>query len=261
LCIDKTADLKVFRNYTVPDDKPSSFGSRAQVLKIMMACMASPTLFDPVEIRGSTYHNSDLVTRNPARVAISEVSLLWDLMPDDLGMFLTIGSGSVNPTPPENKSRSSHNIITVINTMVRIASDTENDDRHVRESFRLGQNLGAYHRFNVEVGLRDIGMTEFREGGKIEHVTQKYCEEHWTTLRDCAQVLSHQFLLSWARSKDSLSTGMKTRILGMLDSNVKVAKERLEEHVKKGERLQAELGAARNIIDEFRKDGTGTDFT
>ena len=78
-------------------------------------------------------------------------------------------------------------------TLVKIASDTEQKTEnfeHVHQVLLKPSNKG-YYRFNVEQGLQDVGLEEYKLTGQIETATEEYLAKRTqeNEIRTCAQIL------------------------------------------------------------------------
>jgi hypothetical protein len=74
---------------------------------------------------------------------------------------------------------------------VDIATETENTARKFIERWARHFDEKRYFRFNVEQGLQDIGLDEYKKKGNIEAATEEYIthRERYFRVRDCIENL------------------------------------------------------------------------
>ena len=78
-------------------------------------------------------------------------------------------------------------------TVVQIATETENTEKRFIARWAKHSDEKRYFRFNIEQGLREIGLDEYKKkgameaatGGYLTHIAQKF------RVRDCIQIWSH----------------------------------------------------------------------
>lgn len=78
-------------------------------------------------------------------------------------------------------------------TVVQIATETENTERKFRARWAKHFGQKRYFRFNVDQGLQNIGLDEYRKKGAIEVATTEGYITHLAQkfrVRDCTQNLS-----------------------------------------------------------------------
>lgn len=102
--------------------------------------------------------------------------------------FISIGTGSSGKEPIED------NMLKFLSrTLVHIATETENAERKFASRWTK-QSDNRYFRFNVEQGLQNVGLAEYKEQGRIEAVTSEYLKHRHQKLRvqDCVQKLGQK---------------------------------------------------------------------
>lgn len=76
--------------------------------------------------------------------------------------------------------------------LVKMATNTDVAEKAVmaRWAQRDGEQQ-RYFRFNVEQGLQDVGLAEYKEQGRIEAVTEEYLDHPVlkSSMRDCVENL------------------------------------------------------------------------
>lgn len=75
----------------------------------------------------------------------------------------------------------------LLETLKTISTDTEKVAREFREEMKSRypkQNI--YFRFNVQHGLGEIGLQEWKELDRTKIATQDYLNENWNEVESCA---------------------------------------------------------------------------
>jgi hypothetical protein len=101
-------------------------------------------------------------------------------------IFLSIGTGNPGKDPFHNSM-----IKFLSNTVVDIATETEKTERKFMARWAKQFDENRYFRFNVEQGLQNIGLDEYKRKGAIEAASQGYLT-HTTQkfmMRDCVRNL------------------------------------------------------------------------
>lgn len=133
----------------------------------------------------ATLHDGGLRNNNPINEVIDEIRTEFDGR--EISCLVSIGTG-VCKTELFKK-----NLISVAKACARIATDTEQTERIFRSTHASpGQSLNdRYFRFEVEQGLQDIGMEEWRHMKRVWGVTTSYLDDpaRRQTLGKCATML------------------------------------------------------------------------
>lgn len=128
------------------------------------------------------YVDGGLGYNNPIRALMDEVAHLWPGR--GIGCIVSIGTGL------GLSSDVGRSIKPLIKTLKEISTDTENVAREFNEEMAHrypGQKL--YFRFNVQRGLEQVSLEEWKEMGRIKIATADYVNEHWRQVNDCASQL------------------------------------------------------------------------
>ncbi|RSL50068.1 hypothetical protein CEP54_012104 [Fusarium duplospermum] len=149
--------------------------SNATIVDVAMATSAASTFFDPVTIGDMKYVDGGLGANNPVREVADEARCIMSRGIEDLKplvkCFISIGTGN-----PGMKSISDNLLQFVSTTLVNIATDTEETAHRFALEWQGLSDADRYFRFNVEQGLQDVELSEYRESGKIKTSTQLYLE-------------------------------------------------------------------------------------
>jgi site-specific recombinase XerD len=77
-------------------------------------------------------------------------------------------------------------------TIVNISTETEKTAKKSALEWRDLSEAHRYFRFNVEQGLQDVDLSEYKETGKIKAATQEYLEhaDRETLVEECVKNLN-----------------------------------------------------------------------
>jgi len=181
-----TKDMIRLRSYSLPDE-PSI---RATICEAALATSAATTFFDPVSIGDRTFADGGFGANNPVDEVEGEAANVWCSETGDLKplvkCFISIGTGN-----PGKKAFEDSMFKFLSETVVQIATQTEATEKKFIARWAKHFDQKRYFRFNVEQGLQNIGLEEYKKKGAIEaasegyltHMAQKF------RVRDCIQNL------------------------------------------------------------------------
>lgn len=142
-------------------------------------------MFEPVRIGYRTFADGRLGVNNPVDEVEGEAANIWcsgtrDLKPL-VKCFISIGTGNPGNNAFEDKL--------LHQTVVEIAIETGNTQNKFIARWAKTFDNGRYFRFNVEQGLQDIGLNEYKQKGAIKAMTEEYLSHRAQRLRvqDCIQ--------------------------------------------------------------------------
>ena len=173
-----------FRSYNSPwdaiDDCP--------IWQAYRATSAAPTFFPPMQIGNPpvAYIDGGMGYNNPVRVLIEEKSHIW---PDrKIGCIVSVGTGM---PVSRDVGRTFKPLFDKIKEM---ATDTEKVAREFEEEMKHkhGNEQKVYFRFNVQQGLEQVGLEEWKEMERIKVVTQDYVKHHWSWIEACSTQIFDQ---------------------------------------------------------------------
>jgi hypothetical protein len=100
--------------------------------------------------------------------------------------FLSIGTGN-----PGVKAFEDSIFKFLGQTVVDIATETEETEKRFIARWRKHFDENRYFRFNVDQGLQPIGLDEYKEKGAMESATERYLDHQAqkNRVRDCIQNL------------------------------------------------------------------------
>jgi hypothetical protein len=127
-----------------------------------------------------------LGANNPVVEVENEASDVWcadtgQLMPL-VKCLVSVGTGD-----PGVKAIEDRVVKLLSKTMVRLATETKKTNRDFVSRWRDHYERKQYYRFNVDHGLENVGLQEFKEQGTIEAATELYLDHQVQTfsVRDC----------------------------------------------------------------------------
>jgi hypothetical protein len=103
--------------------------------------------------------------------------------------FVSIGTGHPGKKAVED------NIVKLLSkSLVGIATETEETERKFMARWAKHYDEKRFFRFNVDQGLQDVGLAEYKEQGKIEAVTDEYLRHQAQKfrVRDCVENLQQK---------------------------------------------------------------------
>lgn len=240
--------IEIVRDYPSRVSPPVDF----DVVDVMRACIAAPTYFKPVEMGGETYIDGGLGGYNPAPFAVEEARRLWDIDPDDMAAFVSLGSGIRRQltikTGPLAASMS------LVRALAHVAQDSEADHQRTFNLFQRGRNLGAYYRFNVAHGLENIAMDDAESIAKISELTSFHQDDPFVKAQtsSCVQSLASRYVSMLIGGSEELDwTVHLPRMRRMMQAREKKIGERIEENLQQRNRLEVELSDVRSLLDRI----------
>lgn len=146
------------------------------ILEAAMATSAALSFFDPVDIGNQTYLDGATGANNPVDRVWNEAQALFGSengkIDNVIGCVLSIGTGN-----PGTYSFSTNALEVLTKTLRKIATETEATERQFASTHSyLTSPTPRYFRFNVQQGLQDVELAEYKEAGKITSVTEEYMD-------------------------------------------------------------------------------------
>lgn len=172
------------RSYTLPDN--SELEIPATICQAALATSAATTFFDPAACGALMFVDGGLGANNPVDEVEGEASNIWCPNTGDLKplvkCFISIGTGK-----SEIQAIKDNITELLTETLKNIATSTEATARKFIARWAGHFDVKRYFRFNVDVGLADIGLAEHEKRGEIEAATITYLSEQSEKfqVRDC----------------------------------------------------------------------------
>jgi predicted acylesterase/phospholipase RssA len=164
----------LFRSYTSSDtlnNLPST------ICEAVRATSAATSFFEPVVIgpRQRKFVDGALGANNPVEQIWNEAQNVWcsghTELNDMLKCMVSVGTGN-----PGTKSIQDNLVKLFTKTLVHIATDTEDTAKLFIARHRKLHETNRYFRFNVQQGLQDVGLEEYKEMGLIDAATANYMD-------------------------------------------------------------------------------------
>jgi predicted acylesterase/phospholipase RssA len=179
-----TKDIVRLRSYSLPHEP----NIRATICQAALATSAATAFFEPVSIGDRSFADGGLGANNPVDEVEGEASNIWCSETGDLKplvkCFVSIGTGNPGKKPFEDSM-----LKFLGQTVVQIATETENTERKFIMRWARHFDEKRYFRFNVEQGLQEVGLDEYKKMGVIEAATEGYLTHmaQKFRVRDCVQ--------------------------------------------------------------------------
>jgi hypothetical protein len=131
-----------------------------------------------------------LGANNPVDEVEGEAANIWCPGASDLKplvkCFISIGTGNLGTKAIEDNMSKF-----LSETLVRITTEAEDTEKKFVARWAKHYDENRYFRFNVDQGLQEVGLAEYKEQGRIEAVTDEYLihQAQKFRMRDCVQNL------------------------------------------------------------------------
>ncbi|KAJ5186104.1 protein kinase subdomain-containing protein [Penicillium cf. griseofulvum] len=179
-----TKDIVRLRSYSLPHEP----NIRTTICQAALATSAATTFFEPVSIGDRLFADGGLGANNPVDEVEGEASNIWCSSTGELKplvkCFISIGTGN-----PGKKAFKDNMVKFLGQTVVQIATETENTEKRFIARWAKHYDEKRYFRFNVDQGLQEIGLEEYKKKGAIEAATEGYLTHiaQKFRARDCIQ--------------------------------------------------------------------------
>jgi predicted acylesterase/phospholipase RssA len=165
----------------------------ATICEAALATSAATGFFDPVSIGARQFVDGALGANNPVDEVEGEAANIWSPGVGDLKplvkCFVSIGTGH-----PGKKALEDNMVKFLSKSLVGIATETEETERKFIARWAKHYDEKRFFRFNVDQGLQDVGLAEYKEQGKMEAVTDEYLRHQAQKfrVRDCVANLQQK---------------------------------------------------------------------
>jgi len=183
---DLDAGITRIRSYSHPNE----LAIPATICQAALATSAATGFFNSVTIGTRKFVDGAKGANNPVDEIEGEASDIWcprtaKLQPL-VKCFLSIGTGN-----PGKKAIEDGAIKFLKETLVRMTTETERTAEKFIGRWRDQHEHNRYFRFNVEQGLHDVGLEEYKAQGTIEAATEQYLKHQAQKLgiRRCVENL------------------------------------------------------------------------
>jgi len=173
---DVNAAPTTFGTYDISSDFPA-----CTIWEIGRATSAAPTFYKSIKLGRDNIDFVDpgLGYNNPCETLIAEATKLYPTAKEM--RILSIGTGFRGPVSIRNTRRS------IINALKNIGTDSSKVAARLEEKFR---GTAQYYRFDVEFGLQDITLADWRMDSRISTHTHNYIERKKTEIHKFVKSLS-----------------------------------------------------------------------
>ncbi|KIX08880.1 uncharacterized protein Z518_03537 [Rhinocladiella mackenziei CBS 650.93] len=176
------------RSYDLPQ-KPNV---PATISEAALATSAATGFFDSVSIGARQFVDGALGVNNPVEEVEGEAADIWCAESGNVKplvkCFISIGTGN-----PGKKAVEDNLLKFLSQTLVQITTETEETAKRFVGRWRQHLDQNRYFRLNVEQGLQDIGLAEYKEQGRIEAATHQYLDDHQISrVRHCVANLKQK---------------------------------------------------------------------
>jgi predicted acylesterase/phospholipase RssA len=185
----ETAGTTRLRSYSLLDEGDIS----ATICEAALATSAATGFFDPVSIGARQFVDGALGANNPVDEMEGEAANIWSSGTGDLKplvkCFVSIGTGN-----PGKKALEDNMFKFLSKSLVAIATETEETERKFIARWAKHYDEKRYFRLNVDQGLQEVGLAEYKEQGRIEAATDEYLRHQAQKfrVRDCVQNLQQK---------------------------------------------------------------------
>ncbi|KAJ4366790.1 hypothetical protein N0V83_007315 [Neocucurbitaria cava] len=180
------SDVTRLRSYSLPDEDDIP----ATICEAALATSAATTFFDPVSIGARMFVDGALGANNPVEEVEGEAANIWSSGTGEVKplvkCFISIGTGN-----PGKKAIEDSLMKFLSKSLGGIATETEATERKFIARWAKHYDDNRYFRFNVDQGLQEVGLAEYREQGMIEAATDGYLrhQAQKSRMRDCVENL------------------------------------------------------------------------
>ncbi|KAI9771206.1 MAG: hypothetical protein M1839_002865 [Geoglossum umbratile] len=182
----ETAGITCLRSYTSPDEHDIP----ATICEAALATSAATGFFDVVSIGARQFVDGAIGANNPVDEVEGEATNVWCSGTGDLKplvkCFVSIGTGN-----PGKKAIENNMLRFLSKTLVGIATETEDTERKFVARWAKHFDEKRYFRFNVNQGLQEVDLAEYKEQGRIEATTDEFLRHQAQKfrVRDCVENL------------------------------------------------------------------------
>jgi len=132
-----------------------------------------------------SYGDDGLHYNNPVRILLDESREIWKSSGRRAGCILSIGTGKQKLGAVGDRGDE------ILAALADIVTDTENTEREFANEI---DNMDPaerpnYFRFNVDQGLEEVGLEEWKRFEKLTGATSFYLGAHRRDIEQCADIL------------------------------------------------------------------------
>jgi predicted acylesterase/phospholipase RssA len=166
----ETSETVCLTSYRTPRGNSDLFNS-VQIWEACRATSAATFFFDPIAVGryGEEFVDGATGANNPVREVWDQAQLVWGQeLESKIKCLVSIGTGVPSLKPFQD------DVLHIGETLVAIATETEQTAERFQRERLLLDNTGRYYRFNVMQGLEDIGLEEAKKVKEMAAATRRY---------------------------------------------------------------------------------------
>ncbi|KAL2142230.1 hypothetical protein VTI28DRAFT_1428 [Corynascus sepedonium] len=188
----ETGDIVCLTSYRSPRSDNLDLLNHTKIWQACRATSAATTFFDPIAIGpfGEEFVDGALGANNPVRLLWNQAHDVWgeQLRGGSLQCIVSIGTGVPALTPVRD------DVFGIWATLRALATETEKTAEQFRREKSDLDDEGRYYRFNVDHGLEEIGLEEFKKKKEIAAATRRYVESQavFKQIQACVNVIARR---------------------------------------------------------------------
>jgi len=166
----------VIRDYTELGDTNDD---KLTIVEAALATSAASTFFPPLETQGKSYVDGALGSNNPTPQVWQIAQDIWanhdGQILDQVNCFISLGTGKPSFT---GIKKSAWGFLT--ETMEQLVTQTEETETNFAKDHRFlipFEGEQKYYRFNVQSGLENVDIQEYKKEALIEVATNEYLND------------------------------------------------------------------------------------
>ncbi|KAH7072022.1 hypothetical protein BKA63DRAFT_554892 [Paraphoma chrysanthemicola] len=167
----ETSETVCLTSYRTPRGNSDLLNS-AKIWEACRATSAATSFFDPIAVGrfGEEFVDGATGANNPVREVWDQAQLAWGPEPLEgrVKCLVSIGTGVPSLKPFKD------DVLHIGETLVAIATETEQTAERFRRERQLLDSTGRYYRFNVVRGLEEIGLEEAAKVKEMAAATRRY---------------------------------------------------------------------------------------
>ncbi|KAF1960998.1 hypothetical protein CC80DRAFT_269456 [Byssothecium circinans] len=181
----ETCETVCLTSYRTPRGNNDLLNS-VTIWEACRATSAATSFFDPIAVGrfGEEFVDGATGANNPVREMWDQAQLVWGPEPLEgkVKCLVSIGTGVPSLKPFKD------DVLHIGETLVAIATETEQTAERFRRERVLLDSTGRYYRFNVVRGLEDIGLEEAKMVKEMAAATRRYIssQEVHKQMQTCA---------------------------------------------------------------------------
>ena len=172
-------------SYRSPRGDNSDLLRSTTIWQACRATSAATTFFDPIAIGPyeEEFVDGALGANNPIYEVWGQAQDIWgSQLQNQLKCVVSIGTGVLSLT------RIRDDALNIGGTLVAIATETEKTAQQFHRDKAHLDDEGRYYRFNVDRGLKEIGLEESKKKASIAAATRLYVDSQvvYKKMKECA---------------------------------------------------------------------------